>query len=65
MLLFILYKINMNSSFKEGFKCLQLIISDFLQSENLLPSLERLISCVSKYAHSEDSNQAIGAVGMY
>lgn len=65
MLLFILSKVNINSDNKEGFKCLQLVVSDFLQSENLLPSLERLITCVSKYAHSDDSNHAIGAVGMY
>jgi hypothetical protein len=67
MLLFILSKINISgpSGGKEGFKCLQLIISDFLQCESLVTSMERLISCVSKYAHSEDATQAIGAVGMY
>lgn len=65
MLLFILSKINMNSNGKAGFKCLHFVVSDFLESENLLPSLERLITCVSKYAHSDESNQAIGAVGMY
>ena len=67
MLLFILSKINVTgpSSGKDGFKCLQLIVSDFLQCEHLFGSLERLIACVSKYAHSEDATQAIGAVGMY
>lgn len=65
MLLFILCKLPLSIGGKEGFKCLQLIVSDFLQSENLLPSLERLITSVSKYAHSEESTQAIGAVGMY
>lgn len=67
MLLFILSKIDVGvlNSGKEGFKCLQLIVSDFLQCEKLFPSFERLISCVSKYAHSDDSTQAIGAVGMY
>ena len=64
MLLFIVSKINIATSAKEGFKCLQFIVSDFLQSDTLLPSLEKLINCVSIYAHSEESNQAIGAVGM-
>ena len=66
MLLFILSKIEVKSHSQIGFKCLQLIINDFLQSPNLLGSLEKLITCISKFAHQlKDMNKAISAVGMY
>lgn len=66
MLLFILSRLDVNTQAAIGFKCLQLIVNDFLQNENLLPSLEKLISCISKFAYQAgDINQAISAVGMY
>ena len=65
ILLSILDHIDLNTHSAIGFKCLHLIIHDFLQSEDLLNCLDKLIDFISKFAYSKDINQGISAVGMY
>jgi hypothetical protein len=66
MLILILSRLDTSANSQAGFKSIKLIVNDFLQSEHLLPCLERLITCISKFAHnSEDLNVAITSVGMY
>ena len=65
MLLSILYHIDLNTHSEIGFICLHLIVNDFLQSDDLLSCLDKLVELISKFAYSKDINQSISAVGMY
>mmetsp|Transcript_32957 Transcript_32957/g.57855 ORF Transcript_32957/g.57855 Transcript_32957/m.57855 type:complete len:1408 (+) Transcript_32957:50-4273(+) len=66
MLMLVLSKLNAKSHSEASFKCVKLIVNDFLQNDELMPSLDKLVACISSFAHSsEDLNQAISAVGMF
>ncbi|OMJ79666.1 hypothetical protein SteCoe_20288 [Stentor coeruleus] len=65
MLLSILCEIDLSTNSAIGFKCLHLIINDFLQSEDLLNCLSKLVEFISKFAYAKDMTQCISAVGMY
>lgn len=66
MLLLILSHVRMESQSAAGFKCLSLIVSDFLLSDQLAPSLKRVVECTSKFAHDPaDITAAVSAVGMF
>lgn len=65
MLLSILSQLDICVHSSIGFKCLHLIVNDFLQSEDLLNCLDKLVEFISKFAYSKDINQSISAVGMY
>lgn len=66
MLMLVLSELNAKQHSAAAFKCVKLIVNDFLQSDELMPSLDKLVACISSFAHSaEDLNQAISAVGMF
>ena len=65
MLLSILLNLDLGLHAAAGFKCLHLIVNDFLQSDDLLSCLDKLVDFISKFAYSKDINQSISAVGMY
>lgn len=65
VILSILFESDLGSSSSLAFKCLHLIVTDFLESEELLTCLNKLIHYISKFSISKDINQSIGAVGMY
>ena len=65
MLLSILFELDLSTNSTIGYNCLNLIVNDFLQSEELLSCLDKLVEFISKFAYSKDINQSISAVGMY
>lgn len=65
MLLSILFQLDITSNSAIGYKCLYLIVNDFLQSEEILSCFDKLAEFISKFAYSKDINQSISAVGMY
>ncbi|OMJ78327.1 hypothetical protein SteCoe_21882 [Stentor coeruleus] len=65
MLLSILYEIDLNSHSDIGFKCLHLIINEFLQNEDLLNCLAKLVDLIYKFVSAKNSSQSVSAVGMY
>ena len=65
VLLSILFDQDLGVNSGLAFKCLNLIVNDFLESEELLSCLGKLVNFISKFANSKDINQSIGAVGMY
>ena len=66
MLLLILSHGKLEAQSVVGFKCLSLIVSDFLLSDQLSPSMKRVVECTSKFAHDQaDMTAAVSAVGMF